>query len=119
VSLSEMDKILIRSVWDEYKRYSATALREMTHKEKPWLEARGSLGPAEPSAAEITNETLRAYFLPQLKERTYQSDSRIKPAAWEKAHAAMESGQVQTTKEILRELRGRHPGADPKADFQS
>jgi uncharacterized phage-associated protein len=112
-SLSSKDKDFIRSIWEEYKQYSATALRTMTHKEGPWLEARGSRAPDERCDAEITHQSLLAFFRPLLEIRLCQSDPRIDKAMWEKSRQAMESGKGQTTQEVRRELHRRRSAADP------
>lgn len=61
-SLTPDERRRIESVWGRYGRYSAPHLREMTHKEAPWREARGGLKEGEPSRATISQESLRAYF---------------------------------------------------------
>src|SRR5262245_37160312 len=40
--IPDEDGALIDSVWQSYKAHSATKLRQMTHQETPWLEARGN-----------------------------------------------------------------------------
>jgi len=61
-SLSDNEKGFIRSVWDSYKRFSATELRNKTHKELPWLIAYRDCAPGEHCSAEITQESMRQYF---------------------------------------------------------
>jgi uncharacterized phage-associated protein len=112
-SLTERDMEFVRWVWEEYQGYSATALRNMTHAETPWLDARGDLPPAGRCENEITVESMRAFFRPRLREKLAKSNPGIKLASWDKATAAIEAGQVQTTEEIRRELRRRRAGADP------
>lgn len=68
-ALEAREKPFIRTVWDQYKKYSATALRDMTHNESPWLIARGNLPPCEKSSEEITHKAMRAYFGPQVASR--------------------------------------------------
>jgi len=41
---------------------TAVALELMTHREKPWLEARGDLPPTEPSSAVINKETMKQFY---------------------------------------------------------
>ncbi len=113
-SLSQRDKAFIRSVWQEYKQYSATALRDMTHKEAPWLDARGNCAPGDRCESEITREAMRAFFAPRLKEMLLRSDPRIDPAMWEAATRAIEAGRVKSTEEIRSVLRRSRPGADPE-----
>jgi uncharacterized phage-associated protein len=109
--LSQKEKAFIRSIWDVYKQYSATALRDMTHQEAPWLEARGSLAPNQRCENVISSDSLRAFFLPRLKEQIFQSDARLDREVWEKSEEAMKEGRVQTTQEIRRELHRRRSGA--------
>ena len=40
----------------------------MTHREKPWLDARGDLDESQGSNALITKESLRVYFASKLRE---------------------------------------------------
>lgn len=60
--LSNDDRALIESIWLGYGRYSAWRLREMTHAEAPWVDARGGLSEGAPSQAPISLESLRAFF---------------------------------------------------------
>lgn len=55
----------IQSVWESYKPYSASSLRAMTHKEPPWVDARGSCAPADRCDTEITHDAMRRYFSSQ------------------------------------------------------
>jgi len=46
--------------------YDGATLSAMTHKETPWLEARGGISDIEPSNAIITKENLYDYFIKQI-----------------------------------------------------
>lgn len=105
--LSPRDRAFVRSVWDQYKGYSATALSRMTHREAPWVAARGGLPPDAPSDAEITPESLRAFFLPRYAERLKAADSRIDPVKWRAAADDVAAGRVRTVEEVRRDLRDR------------
>jgi len=61
-TLTAADQEFIRGVWDEYKVYSALKLRDMTHHEEPWQNARKGYGPTERSSAPITPDAMKAYF---------------------------------------------------------
>ncbi len=111
--LSEGHKDFIRSIWGLYARFSATALRDMTHRESPWVDARAGLAPTEPSNEEITKESLRAYFFPRYVDLMRRKDSRIEPVRWQEAAAAIAAGRVRTAKDIRRELHNRRAGANP------
>lgn len=41
---------------------TAVALELMTHRELPWLEARGDTPPMEPSSAKISKETMKNFY---------------------------------------------------------
>lgn len=60
--LTDEDRDYIASVWEAFKGYSASSLREMTHREPPWLDARQGYGPAHLCEGEITPEAMRAFF---------------------------------------------------------
>ncbi len=42
--------------------FNAYTLEQMTHNEQPWIEARGSLLPDEPSTSVISQESMRTHF---------------------------------------------------------
>jgi uncharacterized phage-associated protein len=42
--------------------FTAYTLEQMTHNEKPWIDARGSLLPDEPSTSVISHESMKAHF---------------------------------------------------------
>ena len=54
----------IESIWSHYGKYAAWQLREMTHNEAPWRNARGDLPEGARSETLITNDSLRAHFYP-------------------------------------------------------
>lgn len=58
----------IHSIWESYKEYSATALRSKTHREAPWLTARGSTPPGKPSQEEITHESMLTFFRDEFEQ---------------------------------------------------
>ena len=60
--LDDEDATFAGEVWETYRDYSAWKLREMTHREEPWLSARRGHGPADKCHAEITQEAIREYF---------------------------------------------------------
>lgn len=59
---SQIELRLLDSIWRGYGRFSASYLRELTHAEAPWLDARRGLSDDAPSNAEITHESLRTFF---------------------------------------------------------
>lgn len=67
-ALDDDEREFIGDVWDSYQSYSALKLREMTHKEDPWVNARKGYGPADRCNVEITKEALKEYFENLAKE---------------------------------------------------
>ena len=68
--VSEPDGIdyeYLQDIVSAYGRYDGAALSTMTHRERPWLDARGNLDESEGSNALITKESLRDYFAFKLK----------------------------------------------------
>ena len=57
----------LRDIVSAYGRYDGAALSTMTHREQPWLEARGDLGELEGCIEVIPKHALRSYFESQLK----------------------------------------------------
>lgn len=53
---------LMDAIIDSFGRYSALVLRDITHSERPWLEARGSLLPEDRSQTVINRDTINRYF---------------------------------------------------------
>jgi uncharacterized phage-associated protein len=52
----------LKEIVDVFGSESAVALELMTHRERPWIEARGDLAPTDPSNAKISKETMRVYY---------------------------------------------------------
>jgi uncharacterized phage-associated protein len=68
--LGEPDDINFEHLCDivsAYGRYDGAALSTMTHREKPWLEARGDLEELAGSDALISKESLADYFSSKLR----------------------------------------------------
>ncbi len=68
VELSSKSAGLVDDVLLTYLSFDAFTLECMTHREKPWLEARGSLPLDEPCKNEISTSTMKEYFKQVLKE---------------------------------------------------
>jgi uncharacterized phage-associated protein len=58
---AEMERHL-NEIVDVFGSETAVALELMTHREKPWLEARGDLPPSEPCNARISKATTRDFY---------------------------------------------------------
>ena len=98
-SLSAQDKSFLKSVWGAYRKHSASALADKTHKEAPWLAARGDTPPGARSEVEITHESLRAFFQPRLASLIPSDDLRIDKSAWIQSAADIAAGRVRTAQE--------------------
>lgn len=106
-TLVDSQKAFIRAVWNKYKMYSTFALRDMTHREKPWIDAWGDLPPNAIGSTEITPEAMRTYFLDKLIKRLKDKDPRIDENKWRASADAIAAGQTQSIKDIRRELQDR------------
>lgn len=61
-NLTAEQAAFVASVWESYRAHSAWSLREMTHKELPWLDARKGYEPSARCDVEITQKAMREYF---------------------------------------------------------
>lgn len=52
----------LSEIIDVFGSESAVALEQMTHREHPWMEARGDIPMDEPSQARINKATMRKYY---------------------------------------------------------
>jgi uncharacterized phage-associated protein len=64
----DADLRLLDSIWRGYGRFSASYLRELTHAESPWLDARHGLPDDAPGDTEITTDSMRDFFRSRDKE---------------------------------------------------
>lgn len=63
--LSKIDSAtrkILDDVWRVYGQFTAKRLEEMTHSERPWIEARAGLAPEEKSNNKISQNVMREYF---------------------------------------------------------
>lgn len=58
----------IDEVLEAYARFSGTQLEAMTHREEPWIRARGERGPAERCEVEIDEQLMTQFYANLLKE---------------------------------------------------
>ncbi|MDM8559281.1 type II toxin-antitoxin system antitoxin SocA domain-containing protein [Candidatus Parabeggiatoa sp. HSG14] len=68
--VGESDSALLEYITDivsAYGRYDGAALSTMTHRESPWLDARGDLDESQGSTAIITKESMRDFFSAKLR----------------------------------------------------
>lgn len=57
--LSDEQARIVEAVWCAYRDVSGTALSRMTHKEHPWLKARGKSSEDRPSRAPLSRDLMR------------------------------------------------------------
>ena|ERR1700674_2845345 len=62
IELSKEVKTHLDEIMRVFGGYTAYSLEQMTHSEKPWIDARGGLPADEPSSAIITQESMKAHF---------------------------------------------------------
>ena len=60
--LTENEMQFLDSIISVFGRFSGSFLRNLTHKEDPWKEARGNLGENDRCVAEISRESVHRYF---------------------------------------------------------
>lgn len=60
--LSSKEIELIDSVIESFGKYSGSVLSRFTHKESPWIDARGTLKPTERSNNNIARSSINRYF---------------------------------------------------------
>ncbi len=53
---------ILEEVLEVYGQFSASRLRELTHNEDPWKEARGDCSPGDRCNSVISEETMREYY---------------------------------------------------------
>jgi uncharacterized phage-associated protein len=62
VALTAFDQALVDAVLMRYDQYTGVQLSQLTHKETPWIEARGNLPPAAPCNTAINIERAGEYY---------------------------------------------------------
>ncbi len=60
--LTTKEIAMLDAVIDSFGMYSGYTLRDITHKERPWLEARGNLLPSDRSTTIISRDAINEYF---------------------------------------------------------
>lgn len=65
--LSDDERFFAEIVWNAYKKYSPIGLRNKTHAEAPWKNARGDLQPDEYSNAKISQSDLHEFFVGEME----------------------------------------------------
>lgn len=103
-NLSTVDRRFIETIWAEYKAYSATKLREMTHGESPWNDARRGLPSEARSSEVISNEALRNFFSQQATARARSLDGVEPKEVWD-SFEEMQRGGGRSLKEVVARLK--------------
>lgn len=60
--LTKQERDTVDAVLEFYGPLGAYQLSELTHHERPWLDARGDLAPGEPGSTEITFDSMAEYY---------------------------------------------------------
>ena len=68
LSFTEKEIAVLEAVFNTYWKFSGNDLEELTHREAPWINARGDLSPWEPGTNEITPTALREYYSARYQE---------------------------------------------------
>jgi uncharacterized phage-associated protein len=61
-NISQISKETINAVLAAYSKFSALDLSNLTHNEKPWIDARAGLGLNERGDSEITPESMAEFY---------------------------------------------------------
>lgn len=61
-ALGEPAKAHVDEILKYYGSYTGLQLRALSHKERPWLDARAGLPSNRPSTAPVHSESMRAYY---------------------------------------------------------
>lgn len=64
--LNDAERTAVDDVLDVYAQFSGIQLEEMTHREDPWLKARGKLLPSERCENEISEQDMQEYYAARL-----------------------------------------------------
>ncbi|WP_298938434.1 type II toxin-antitoxin system antitoxin SocA domain-containing protein [uncultured Ruegeria sp.] len=70
---SEATQELLEAIYESYGQYSAKKLEEMTHSERPWLEARNGLPPEAKSDTVISKLTMRNFYASRINKAEIQA----------------------------------------------
>lgn len=97
-SLAQDDKKIIRNIWNRYKGYTPSELRNMTHNEPPWRDARGDIDEDEWSANTITLDAMREYFSHEANENAIPG---LEPEMFRRAEADIAEGRYVSLNKLL------------------
>lgn len=75
--LDEKEKEVVNLVVNTFGMYSGKVLERITHKEKPWIDAREGYLENEPSQEEISKEAIKEYFVSVRKKYDLDTETGI------------------------------------------
>lgn len=109
--LSVDDRALIESVYVGYGKYAPWRLREMTHNEPPWRDARANLPDDAPSKAPIPDDSIARHFRAVHEARCRKAG--IEPEALAESIRQARTGDTITLDELKARLASPGPGQRP------
>jgi uncharacterized phage-associated protein len=62
LNIPEKFKTFIKAVYELYKKYTADELEFFTHKESPWIDARGDVPEGQPCKNVIPNDSIKNFY---------------------------------------------------------
>ena len=99
-SLAVEDQKFITNIWHQYRGFSAWALRNMTHREQPWVKAREGFSPQVPSDVQISFDEMKQFF-------KGESEHGIDPLRVWQGEQEADSGQVYSLEEVKKRILER------------
>lgn len=67
-TLDEQILSVLSAVYETYGSFTGDQLENLTHSEKPWIQARGTLPPWEPCTKAISCESMRDFYAKQYEQ---------------------------------------------------
>ncbi len=62
LNISDNIKLFITTVYEIYNKYTADELESLTHKERPWIDARGNVPDGQPCTNVIPNDAIKEFY---------------------------------------------------------
>lgn len=113
-TLSADDRAIAQMVWRSYRGYSASGLRNRTHRELPWKSARGRTPEGESSKAVITHSSLKEFFSSEFDRRCGAIGVDAKAVLG--AREDCRSGKAVSWEQLKQELLARNDSAQSAAE---
>lgn len=101
--LSPDERLLVRKIWRDYGQFAAWKLREMTHQEAPWRNARGSLPDDQPSTNPIPPASIKAASAAEFEARCERDG--LDPEVLQRSLEDLRQGRTISMAEFVRELQ--------------